>query len=1153
LALSFQDNAGCLEIWRQITEVQERAAQLLRHRDESNALTSTVMLANSNFVASAPVSNQTSTNQTTSFHSRIMSNGLHHTNVNNETLDSLQGNHQQNEQIEDRNHSSNSIQNTHFSVSLASDSLEVAHQAQLHHQQHQINHHMYTSPNVSYTDEESYPERDSESTPVNMAAVAATLGSHNSVLLQQHPNAYDITSLSRQLPKHPTLSNLEKISDIFAASQNQQREALVTFLSDNNCFYVRSLLALFPSAEEKGDFGVLATLAALIKSILLLNDPTIVDLVVVEEEVFESVCCALEYDPDLKMKANHRWFMRERVKFKTVVEMEDEELISAIHRSFRVNYLRDTLLRPTMDESSLSTLASLLTFTQSEVVRGVTFYPTASSTHDEEQLQSKKRDSYLTRVLRLLGKEIKALRKAESATVVNTRKKMNEDIDKESSVENLPNSSLDSLNNASSSSPLLKSDSIKSKSFASVSSLAKEKGKISLWRQHLVPQDSLISSRRFRRRGCLSFLRELFSMVRGSLQQSAKDDYYVMIVFMDVDLNDESENIANENSTKSLNNENSFPTSPFSSANQTKDVMKDKVNVLSLMSATISDPHSEVSDRGAALEILSSIVLHDPSLVRRHCLDEYTANTGRMSTFEYHPGRPEPNEHGQVLFKCGPNDLLLSLLYLMAVETDAGLLLQTSEILRIILDTEMMEYGPLGGFVEDESTTISGIGSSEQNKFLSIFYDSYVPWLIAPFQYTIRVSQISAHAGFRKDGNNIYLQFSKMNLECAIRSSFAVDLLCFCVKAHPLRMKLFVGKNRVLNCILKVMDRSVPMHTSGGNRCLKLACLRFFRAVLSLKDDFYHRHIIQQKLFESIFRAFRTNPVGDNLISSAIIEICDFILSENIEPLIEHIATKHLSNKDEQESTVSKTVSLEEVSTPYVDTLTLLRKRYEDNKNANVKVEQGENINGSSLQNRMENEQSYFMNSGLGRIGLSGKALEDQRKFRENDEEDSYFNTDDDDDDHIDMTKKVVSSSGTRALTSLGDAQISSMGESGQQSDAERDIQFQCKLELTMVQFSSSSDEDDDDLLTGDRPSRGNDSDMINRAAKRSLIGRGKRPKIQVVVNSKKKNNLNTSQSNKEAIVAPLSTSNSKTQETALAGSPTSSSLDYASESMETK
>jgi len=56
----------------------------------------------------------------------------------------------------------------------------------------------------------------------------------------------------------------------------------------------------------------------------------------------------------------------------------------------------------------------------------------------------------------------------------------------------------------------------------------------------------------------------------------------------------------------------------------------------------------------------------------------------------------------------------------------------------------------------------------------------------------------------------------------------------------------------------------------------------------------------------------------------------------------------------------------------------LLRKRYEDNKNANVKVEQGENINGSSLQNRMENEQSYFMNSGLGRIGLSGKALEDQ-------------------------------------------------------------------------------------------------------------------------------------------------------------------------------
>ena len=133
----------------------------------------------------------------------------------------------------------------------------------------------------------------------------------------------------------------------------QQRESLAMYISQNDCSYLKALLSLFPSAEARGDYGALATLAACVKTILLLNDPSIIELIVADELIFEEVCSTLEYDPDLRDKANHRWFLRERVKFRTVALMEDEELIAAIHRSFRVNYLRDTLLRPTMDESSL--------------------------------------------------------------------------------------------------------------------------------------------------------------------------------------------------------------------------------------------------------------------------------------------------------------------------------------------------------------------------------------------------------------------------------------------------------------------------------------------------------------------------------------------------------------------------------------------------------------------------------------------------------------------------------------------------------------------------------------------------------------------------------------------------------------------------------
>jgi len=62
---------------------------------------------------------------------------------------------------------------------------------------------------------------------------------------------------------------------------------------------------------------------------------------------------------------------------------------------------------------------------------------------------------------------------------------------------------------------------------------------------------------------------------------------------------------------------------------------------------------------------------------------------------------------------------------------------------------------------------------------------------------------------------------------------------------------------------------------------------------------------------------------------------------------------------------------LEDLATPYVDTLTLLRQKYEENVS--------ELTDGTS-----EGDKGR-------RIGMSEKAIEDQRKFREADEEESYF------------------------------------------------------------------------------------------------------------------------------------------------------------------
>jgi hypothetical protein len=142
---------------------------------------------------------------------------------------------------------------------------------------------------------------------------------------------------------------------------------------------------------------------------------------------------------------------------------------------------------------------------------------------------------------------------------------------------------------------------------------------------------------------------------------------------------------------------------------------------------------------------------------------------------------------------------------------------------------------------------------------------------------------------------------------------------------------------------------------------------RFLRAILSVNDEFYHRHIIQHDLFAPVFEAFRANPAGDNLVSSAIVEMCDFVHTENVKSLIEYIVIKHLSAS----SAEAPVPSLEDVSTPYVSTLTILRKTYEKNLKAANRAQNGD---------RQEPPQggSRYFHVASNRVVMSDKGLEDQ-------------------------------------------------------------------------------------------------------------------------------------------------------------------------------
>jgi hypothetical protein len=918
LALSFQDNAGCLDIWRQITHVQGRAADLLR--------------------------------QDTTRSSNNSGNGNSDENASN-------------------NDGGNSVQDMAAQVA-------AQHHADLQRQQQ---HEFWAHLTEDQQHQQQQQLQDSE----------------NGMSFGPGSNSY--MEAAQSLPNPPTLQCLEEIADTFAALQHiQQRESLAIWISKDDCAYLKLLLELFPAAEARGDYGKLATLAACVKTVLLLNEPPILELIVTSPNVFEEVCSCLEYDPDLREKANHRWFLRDRAKFRTVVPMEDPELIDAIHRSFRVNYLRDTLLRPTMDESSLSTLSSLQTFTHADVVKGVTV---------SESSDVSLKDSYLVRVIRMLGVELHAITILEWAEL-------------EAQV---PEATV-------------KTESFRQDELPTDPSIVMVKNAVTTsatWSQYLAPQDSSLSSRRMRRRGCLSFLKELFNMVRISLQQSDKDDFFSVICSLDVDLNDDNEIADNVSQTSQTVEVGSYAGSVKSERLDEKSETAhfdlpapiSPVNLLSLMGSVLSDPNTDVTEKGSVLEIIAGVAMHNPSLIRLNCLEfnDMWMKEGRSATrrdANEFTGRPDPNEKKQILFLCPRNDLLASLLFLLDVETDAGVLLQVSEIMRIILDADMMgDHGPMNAAFADEAeppgsvhspphdqhNQPSGAGATttDQKKFLSMFYEHYVEWLVAPFQYSILhpVRRVPDHVlwtpsesplmqrimtSFRKGITKEDALFREVP-GCAIRSSFAVELLSFCVRAHLYRMKFFLLKSRVLGNVLKLLRPHPNARVISGDRCLKLAALRFLRAILSVNDEFYHRHIIQHNLFAPVFEAFRANPVGDNLVSSAIVEMCDFIHGENIKSLLEYIVTKHLSASNPE----TEVPSLEDVSSPYVSTLTVLRKAYEANLNATRKAQESENGHSSPGGSR------FFPGGHAARV-LSGKALEDQRKFREVDNEESYFDSDDD-------------------------------------------------------------------------------------------------------------------------------------------------------------
>ncbi|KAL8284157.1 hypothetical protein RQP46_004906 [Phenoliferia psychrophenolica] len=241
--------------------------------------------------------------------------------------------------------------------------------------------------------------------------------------------------------------------------------------------------------------------------------------------------------------------------------------------------------------------------------------------------------------------------------------------------------------------------------------------------------------------------------------------------------------------------------------------------------------------RAATVEILMTLVDHDPNNVRGYSLKQHAAGKRALAVF---------------------------LIELFHKEEDLGLKAQMSEALRVLVDA-----GGDGGPLEAPPRMRQEDPKAED--FLQYFYDECMTPLLTPIRSLPALSPTDPPLS--------------LPLADVALCGHLCDLLCFFVSHHTFRSKYHVLSTDLAQDVAKLY-RTRHKH-------LQLAALRFFRACVGRADDFYNRFLVKNDLFRPVVEIAVAERDRDNLLSSACLEFFEFIRGTNVKAVINHLMDRH--------------------------------------------------------------------------------------------------------------------------------------------------------------------------------------------------------------------------------------------------------------------
>ncbi|CAH8343733.1 unnamed protein product [Eruca vesicaria subsp. sativa] len=173
-------------------------------------------------------------------------------------------------------------------------------------------------------------------------------------------NSETFHSLNSELRELPAveLTTLPLILKIVSESGITDQMRLTELVLKDHDFF-RNLMGVFKVCEELENVDGLHMIFNIVKGIILLNSSQILEKIFGDELIMEIIGC-LEYDPGVPHSQHHRNFLKEHVVFKEAIPIKDPLVLSKIHQTYRIGYLKDVVLARVLDDAIVANLNSVI-------------------------------------------------------------------------------------------------------------------------------------------------------------------------------------------------------------------------------------------------------------------------------------------------------------------------------------------------------------------------------------------------------------------------------------------------------------------------------------------------------------------------------------------------------------------------------------------------------------------------------------------------------------------------------------------------------------------------------------------------------------------------------------------------------------------------